>query len=155
MKKLTKTLFALMLACVALFTVSACTSEKIFEVEGLMVCLDTTFEVVEGPNTVNIVSDHVQFVAIKEVYDILSEEVNQFAGSSEYADAIIAQNGYKAVPKVVNGTAHFEFDDDNYYNYFVILRSTDAFWTCQFRCSLSEKDKYASKISEWAAMIIA
>ena len=155
MKKLTKTLFALTLACVALFTVSACTSEKIFEVEGLMVCLDTTFEVVEGPNTVNIVSDHVQFVAIKEVYDILSEEVNQFAGSSEYADAIIAKNGYKAVPKVVNGTAHFEFDDDNYYNYFVILRSTDAFWTCQFRCALSQKDEYASKISEWAAMIIA
>lgn len=153
MKKLTKTLIALTLVVVSTFAVSACSNEKMFEVNGLTVCLDKTFKVVDGPNTVNIVSNDVQFVALKEDYTTLPEEVDYLSGSTEYADVIIKNNGYSATPKSVNGAAHFAFDDDTYYNYFVILKSTDAFWTCQFRCSLSVKDKYVDRISEWANMI--
>ncbi len=153
MKKFTKILVALILVVVSMFAVSACSNEKIFEVNGLTVCLDDTFKEVEGEMTVNIVSEDVQFVALKEEYSTLPEEVDYLAGSSEYADVIIKNNGYKTVPITVNGAAHFTFDDDTYYNYFVILKSTDAFWTCQFRCSLSLKDKYADKISDWASMI--
>ncbi len=153
MKKLTKALIALMLVLVSVLSVTACTSEKIFEVEGLTICLDDSFKVVDGPNTVNIASKDVQFVALKEEYSILPEEVDYLSGSTEYADIIIKINGYNAVPKTVNGAAHFEFDDESYYNYFVILKSTDCFWTCRFICSLSDKDKYAEKIKEWGSMI--
>ena len=164
-----KKTIALILVLTTLLTLASCGmlfpkakdgKAKTFSVSGMQITLTDSFSEMEldGYEAAYSTRD-VLVIMLKESFDLTtSAGISDFAG---YAETVHQGNENYSPTELMTeeGLTYFEYtflntDENKTYKYFtVMLEGTDAFWTVQFACEVSEYDGYKSYFVNWAKSI--
>jgi len=158
MKKLSSFLTLILVVCMLLTALSACSlfepEEKTFSKAGMSITLtEEFFEKDIVTQTAYYVSEDVIVTALKESHDLLKGK-----SVKEYAELVCEANSFDKASVKVNGSyAEFEFESEangkDFYYYARCFKNGDDYWLFQFGCEIDDKDDLKENFYKWASSV--
>ena len=157
-----KTAFILALA-LAVSLISGCSSSaakpKDFSKAGMTITLTEDF--VEK----DIISQTAYYESMDSIVTALKEELSDFVQAGirpditlmDYAEIVVAGNGFEAEINQEQGLVYFTFDQEvngKDFSYFAtVFETDDSFWLLQFASETKNFEKFEPKFKEWAKSV--
>ena len=160
MKKL-YTFITLILCCLLLTsTMIGCGKDegKVFTKEGMSITLTKDFHEKEYISyTAYYESNNALVIVIKEPLKDFPSSYRNY-NETEYAELVCSQNNLADIEvSTKEGYAEFSYEKNvsakDFHYYARCFKTEDAFWTIQFACLSSQKDKLNNNIQKWANSI--
>ncbi|MDL2289459.1 hypothetical protein LJB83_01705 [Clostridia bacterium OttesenSCG-928-F22] len=137
-------------------------TEKTFTSNGFSLSLPSNYSVVNQQGaTSSFEGPRVAVTALKEPFALLLEKgITAESSLSDYATAVLQANNMNDVTFESSEEGNYVFcsypatsDGDEFFVLGVMVKGTDAFWTCNFICRTENRSAYETKFHEWAKSI--